>query len=94
MPNNFFQKIVPFNEITWKIIVEWGRPQRAIWCMRIACWITKATHTLRMYNTYCFSTAKIVTRTLLKFTILRTVGVFLLHYVIDIFVWQQPLRII
>ena len=32
--------------------------------MRIACWITKATHTLVICNTYCFSTVTIVTRTL------------------------------
>jgi hypothetical protein len=31
--------------------------------MHFACWITKATNTLRICNTYCFSTAQIVTRT-------------------------------
>jgi hypothetical protein len=30
--------------------------------MRFACWITKATDTLRIYNTDCFSTAKITHR--------------------------------
>jgi len=30
--------------------------------MGIACWIPKATKTLRICNIYCFSTAKIVTR--------------------------------
>jgi hypothetical protein len=36
--------------------------------MPIACWITKAahTHTLRICNTYCFSTVTVVTRTLLS----------------------------
>jgi len=29
----------------WKNIVERGRPQMAIWCMRIACWIHEATNT-------------------------------------------------
>ena len=29
--------------------------------MRFACWITKATNTLRICNTYCFSTARVVT---------------------------------
>ena len=42
-------------------------PQMTIQRMRTACWITKATHTythtLRICNTYCYSTAKIVTRT-------------------------------
>ena len=29
----------------WKNVVEQGRPQVTIWCMRIACWIPKATNT-------------------------------------------------
>ena len=29
----------------WKHIVEPGRPQMAVWRMRIACWIPKATNT-------------------------------------------------
>jgi len=32
-------------EKIWKNILEWGRPQMAIWLMRIACWIPKATNT-------------------------------------------------
>ena len=28
----------------WKDTVEWGRPQVAIWHMRIACWIPNATN--------------------------------------------------
>ena len=33
-------------EILWKNVVERGRPQLKIWCMRrIACWIPKATNT-------------------------------------------------
>ena len=28
-----------------KNILEADRPQMEIWCMRIACWITKATNT-------------------------------------------------
>ena len=45
--------------------------------MRIACWILKATNTLRMCNTYCFSTATVVTRMRLNVTqyILRTLPV-------------------
>ena len=32
-----------------------------IWSMRIACWIKKCyTHTLRICNTYCFSTATVL----------------------------------
>jgi hypothetical protein len=37
--------------------------------MRFACWITKATDTLRIYNNYCFSTATMVTRTRLSVTL-------------------------
>ena len=31
-------------EITWENIVERGRPQMAIWRLRIAYWIRKATN--------------------------------------------------
>jgi hypothetical protein len=44
-------------EIMRKNIVEWGRSRMTIWRMRIACWIPKATNTLGICNTYCFSTA-------------------------------------
>ena len=30
--------------------------------MALRCWITKTTHTLRICNTYCFSTATMLTR--------------------------------
>jgi hypothetical protein len=36
--------------------------------MRFACWITKATDTLRICNTYCFSTVTMVKRTRLNVT--------------------------
>jgi hypothetical protein len=40
-------------EIIWKSIVEPDRPDdNIIRRMRIACWITKATNALRMFNTY------------------------------------------
>jgi len=32
-------------EIMWKNVAERGRPQMAIWRMRIECWIPKATNT-------------------------------------------------
>jgi len=28
-----------------KSIIEWGRPQMAVWCKLIACWIPKAINT-------------------------------------------------
>ena len=34
-----------------KSIVERDRQRKKIWRMRIACWITKATHTLSVYVT-------------------------------------------
>ena len=36
-------------EIMWKIIVQRDRPQMAIWRMRVACWIPKATNTHSEY---------------------------------------------
>jgi len=48
----------------WENIVWRSRPQMTIWHMRIACWISKATnthtHTHRLCNTLCFSTATVV----------------------------------
>jgi hypothetical protein len=35
----------------------------AIWRMRFACWIIKTTDTHSVFNTYCFSTSTVVTRT-------------------------------
>jgi hypothetical protein len=49
--------------------------------MRFACWITKATDTLRIFNTYCFRTATVVTRTCLNVTFILALPVlFLLHF--------------
>jgi len=42
-------KIVPYYEITWKNIVEPGRPQLKIRGMRLACRIFKATNTHSEY---------------------------------------------
>jgi len=36
-------------EIMWENVVEWDRPQMAIWRMRIACWIPKATNAHPQY---------------------------------------------
>jgi len=46
-------------ETMWKYFSDPGRPQIKIWRMRIACWISMATstHTLRICNIFCFSTA-------------------------------------
>jgi hypothetical protein len=54
----------------WTNIVEPDRPQMAVWRMRIARWLPKATHThthththtLRICNTFCFSTTIVVSQ--------------------------------
>ena len=51
-----------------KTVVEPERPQMTIRLMRVARWITKATNTPKICNTYCFSTATMVTRTRLTIT--------------------------
>jgi len=45
-------------EVMWKNIGERDMPQKMRMC--IACWITKATDTLGICNTYCVSTAAVV----------------------------------
>jgi hypothetical protein len=47
--SNLFLKKYSVFEIMWKNIVQPGRPQMTIWCMRIACWIPKATNTHSYY---------------------------------------------
>jgi len=42
---NFFPENRAFYEIMWKTLVERGKPQMAIWRMRITCWIPKDTNT-------------------------------------------------
>jgi len=49
IPNNHFSENRALYEIMWKNIVGRDSPQMTIWCMRIACWITKATNTHSEY---------------------------------------------
>ena len=42
---SFFSENRTAYEIMWKSNVQSDRPQMTIWCMRIACWIPKATNT-------------------------------------------------
>jgi hypothetical protein len=44
-PVTLFCKNLAIEEIMWKGIVEPYRSQMAVWSMRIACWIPKATNT-------------------------------------------------
>jgi len=53
----------------YKNTAEPDRPQMPIWRMRIAFWILKATNTLWICNTYCFSTATMVTQRCLNVTL-------------------------
>jgi hypothetical protein len=45
------------------------------WRMPFACWITKATDTLKIRNTHCFSTATKVMRT--RLNVIRTLSILL-----------------
>jgi hypothetical protein len=45
----FFFEICAVYEIIWKNIIEPGRPQMTILCMRIACWVREATDILVEY---------------------------------------------
>jgi hypothetical protein len=63
-------KMVP----SWDNVEKYGTAGQAtddniIWRMRIACWLTEATDTLRICNAYCFYMASTVTRTCLNVTL-------------------------
>jgi len=60
--NNVFFWNSVLCEIRRKYIDEPDRKQMRIWRMSIANWISKATNTIRMCNTNCFSTATVVVR--------------------------------
>jgi len=60
---NFFSKILPFVRYLEKCC--WAgkaTDNNIIWRMRIACKLPKATNTLIIYTTYCFSTATMIER--------------------------------
>jgi hypothetical protein len=56
-------------EVMWENILDPDRQQMAIWPMRIACRIPKATHTLKISITYCLYTTTMVARTRLIVTL-------------------------
>jgi hypothetical protein len=67
----------------WDNVEKYGTARQAtddniIRRMRFECRITKATDTLTICNTYCFSTATMVTRTRPNVTFIRTLPVLLL----------------
>ena len=58
----------------WDTVEEYGTARQAIGDNKIrrkrfACWITEAANTLRMWNTYCSSTATTLTQTHLSITL-------------------------
>ena len=69
MFNNFFPENRGVCEVMFKHILEPDKPQMTMWRMRFACWIYKAKD-IQIINTYCFSTATVVTRTHLNVTCL------------------------
>jgi len=52
-------------EIMWKDVVELSKQWMAIRCVHCACWMSKAINTLKIWNTYCYSTAAMIARTCL-----------------------------
>jgi hypothetical protein len=59
----------------WKNIVERGRPQVTIWCMRIGCWVPKATNISSGYVIItAFPLHKFVTRMRLNFKLYVYLG--------------------
>jgi hypothetical protein len=59
--------------------------------MRVSCWITEATDTLRICTTYDFSTTKMVMRTCLGIALIRTLRVFK-TYGVGVTSWNQIVR--
>jgi hypothetical protein len=57
-----------FNNFFFQNIVEPDRTQTTKWRMHLSWWIPKATDTLSLCNTYCFSTTTTVARTRLDVT--------------------------
>jgi len=70
----FFNENLSLFQIMWKNMVQ-ATGESIIRRMRFACWIPKATDTLRICNTCHFSTATMVTRTRLSVTFILTLSV-------------------
>ena len=82
--NSFFENRTVYD--MWKNSVERGRPQMTIWRTRIACWIPKATKTLRTCNTYCLHTTPMVALTRLNVTL----NVYCLYFVYQVASVTKP----
>ena len=59
--------------------------------LRIACWILKATDTLKIFNTYCFSTATMVARTRLIFTFIHALPVLFKLFPSNVLYFPSPI---
>jgi len=46
-----------------------------IWRMRLACWTNKATNTLRIFNTYCYSLSTMFARKRIDYPFIYTLPV-------------------
>ena len=67
-----FSENIAFYERIWKNLVEADRSQMAIWRRKYGIFMLDnygKMHTLIIYNTYCFSTTKMITRTHLNVTL-------------------------
>ena len=64
----FFENNADY-EIIWKNIVEPERPQMTKWRVRSSRKIAKATNSVKISNTYCFSTSTVVAGTHLTVTL-------------------------
>ena len=75
--NNFFflKSCRLWDNVEKYSIARQATDENIIRRMRFACWITKATDTLRICNTYCIFTATMVTRTRLSVIFIRTLPV-------------------
>jgi hypothetical protein len=72
MFTNFFSKNRVIYEVMWKNVAQPHRPQMAVQHMCFACCISKDTDTHSEWNTYCFSTATMITWTHLNIMFICT----------------------
>ena len=89
----FFLKIV-FYEIMRKNTVEADRPHMTVWCcaekMRLIGWMTKVRIQAHIiFNTRCFSTATVVTRTHLNVTFIRTLPLLFFNRLSSCITWMR-----
>jgi hypothetical protein len=77
--NIFFFENRALYDIMWKHLVEPCRPQRNIWRIRIACWITKATNTESQFVTHTLFTLQQCLQERASNYVIRTMSVSLVY---------------